>query len=187
MTRWGALLLVAAGVACAGTEATTVSLENPRALTVACASPPADITARLWVSGYQEPFALTFDAAAGTTSGTADIAPGVVRKLTIDWYLPLGRADGIDLVLAQAQADLPLVDNVQATAAFTIPAESIMDTSCLDMRKDTFAGAPTVLLDGAAVPVCDLDDSCASGDPVACSNLVESCSGSDPLDRAVEP
>lgn len=180
-------LLLVALAACAPSEPATIAIENPQALAVECAAPPADLTARLWVSGYDEPYPLSYDAAANTTSGTADIAPGLVRKLTIDWYRPLGRDDGLELVLAQAQGDLALVDDVQPTATFAMPAEAVSDGSCLDMRFDTFAGTPGVVLDGATVPLCDLDDSCSGGDPAACTNLVETCRGSDPLDATVEP
>lgn len=187
MTRRVAPLLVVALAACGGSEPASIRLDNPQALTVDCASPPTGLAARLWVSGYDEAFGLDFDAAAGTTTGTVEIAPGLVRKLTVDWYVPLGRADGIDLLLAQARGDLPLVDNVQPTTDFAIATDSILDVSCLDMHADSFAGSATVVLDGATVPVCDLDDSCSGGDPAACTNLIESCSGSDPLDRTVEP
>lgn len=187
MTRCSLAVCLLAASACGGAEPATLTLDNPQALTIDCPSRPAELSARLWVSGYDEPFELVFDAGAGTTTGTAEIAPGVVRKLTIDWFVPLGRADGVDLLLAQAQGDLPLVDNVQATAEFALEADAIVDTGCKDMRKDSFAGSPTIRLDGTDVPVCDLDDSCAGGDPAACTNLVESCRGSDPLDRAVEP
>lgn len=173
--------------ACAAPEPTVVALQNPQALTVDCDNVPEGLSARLWVSGYDDPFALSFDASAGTTSGTVDIAPGVVRKLTIDWYVPLGRADGVDLVLAQAQGDLALVDDVQATAELALGPEAIIDSGCKDMRGDSFAGTPTLQLEDQDVPVCDLDDSCAGGDPAACTNLVEVCRGSDPLDRTVEP
>ncbi len=187
MTRRVASVLVLALASCGGGEPASIRFDNPRALTVDCASPPTGMAARLWVSGYDEPFGLTFDAAAGTTTGTADIAPGVVRKMTIDWYVPLGRADGIDLVLAQAQGDLSLVDSARPTAEFAIAADAILDASCLDMRADSFAGSATVVLDGATVPLCDLDDSCSGGDPATCTNLIESCSGGDPLDATVEP
>ncbi len=172
--------------ACAA-EPSVIVLENPQALSVECAAPPADLAARLWVSGYDEAFALAYDAASNTTSGSADIAPGVVRKLTIDWYRPLGREDGVELVLAQAQGELPLVDGATPAAEFAIGTDSINDTSCLDMRFDAFDGAGTVDLDGATVPLCDLDDSCSGGDPATCTNLIETCSGGDPLDRTVEP
>lgn len=172
--------------ACAA-EPSTISLSNPQALSVDCATPPTDLAARLWVSGYDEPIALSYDAASNTTSGSADIAPGVVRTLTVDWYRPLGRRDGIELVLAQARGELALVDGVTPTADFAIAADSINDTSCLDLRFDTVDGAGTVDLDGATVPVCDLDDSCSGGDAATCTNLIETCSGGDPLDRTVEP
>ena len=182
-----AVLVLLALAACAATEPATVMLENPAALTVDCASPPADLAARVWVSGYDGPFALSYDGAANTTTGTVDIAPGLVRTLTIDWFVPLGRDDGLDLVLAQAQGELALVENVQPTAEYAIPADAISDGSCLDMRFDSFAGAAAVDLDGVTVPLCDLDDSCSGGDPAACTNLIETCAGSDPLDRTVEP
>lgn len=187
MNRRASMLVPLALAACAASEPAVLDVGNPRALTVDCASPPADLAARLWVSGYEGAFALSYDTATHTTTGTVDVAPGVVRKLTIDWFVPLGRGDGLDLVLAQAQGELNLVDGVQPTAEYAVSAEAISDGACLDMRFDTFAGAATVDLDGVTVPLCDLDDSCSGGDPASCTNLIETCSGSDPLDRTVEP
>ncbi|MCC7072041.1 MAG: hypothetical protein IT383_12000 [Deltaproteobacteria bacterium] len=184
--RLAAVLGACAAAACAA-EPSTIVLENPQALSVDCATAPADLAARVWVSGYDEPVALSYDPASNTTSGSVDIASGTVRMLTIDWYRPMGRSDGVELVLAQARGELALVGGVQPTAEFAIDSAAIADTSCLDMRFDSFDGAGTVDLDGAIVPLCDLDDSCSGGDPATCTNLIETCSGGDPLDRTVEP
>lgn len=187
MTRRALLACCGVLVACDVAEPASVALGNPQALQVDCPAAPENLSARLWVSGYDEAIALEFDAAAGTTRGTVDIAPGVVRKLTLDWFVPLGRSDEVDLVLAQAQGELPLVDNAQATAELSLTEDAIVDTGCKDMRQDSFTGSSTIRLDGSDVPVCDLDNSCSGGDPATCTNLVETCRGSDPLDPTVEP
>lgn len=187
MKRRAALALCGLLAACDAAEPATVAFANPQALQVDCPSAPGNLSARLWVSGYDEPFPLELDLGAGTTTGSVDIAPGVVRKLTLDWFVPLGRSDEVDLVLAQAQGELSLIDNVQSTAELSLTEDAIVDTGCKDMRQDSFAGSATLRLDGSDVPVCDLDNSCAGGDPATCTNLLETCAGSDPLDPTVEP
>src|SRR5688572_6417266 len=162
-----------------GVDALFVS--TPQAI-VACGDNAGELDARMWISGQSAPCGLTVDVGAGTTAGECSVAPGTVRKLTIDWFLPLGRADGLDLVLAQFRGDLDLTQAAEDTATFAIEEANIQTQSCLDMRDDQFNGASDVSLDpgATAVPVCDLD---ASG----AFNVDEVCAGADALDAAVEP
>jgi hypothetical protein len=123
------------------------------------------------------------DVAAGTTSGACCTRPGLVRTLTIDWFAPRG---GIDLVLAQARGAIDLTAGDAAEVAFEIGADDVVTSECLDMRDDQVDGSLVIEVNGAGVPVCDVDDSCAGADG-ACSNLGELCAETDPFDAGDEP
>lgn len=157
-------------------------LRTPRAL-LECAAPPDDMEARLWVSGSAEPCPLEVDVAAGTTSGFCTTAPGLARTLTLDWFAPRG---GIDLVLAQARGGVDLSASDEEQVAFTVGEDDVVTSECLDMTEDQVDGTPIIEVNGAGVPVCDVDDSCAGGDG-ACSNLGELCADTDPFDAGDEP
>lgn len=173
-----------------GLSASAISLSVPRAL-LECAAPPADLTARLWVSGSAEPCALEVDVDANVTTGACETRPGLVRTLTVDWFVPSGavandNGDDIELVLAQARGALDLTKGDAAEAAFTVAEEDVVTSECLDMRDDQVDGSPIIEVNGAGVPVCDVDDSCAGGDG-ACTNLGELCAGTNPFDAEDEP
>ncbi len=150
-----------------------MSFQTPRALT-ACAAPPANLQARLWISGTGVPCPLDVDVDAGTTSGSCETAPGIERRFTLDWFIDEG---GREIVLAQAQQDVDLGAQADAAITLSVKDEDIVVDGCLDMSKDAFTGSDTVDVDGEAVPVCDLD-----GDGSA--NIVEVCDGSDPFGGA---
>jgi hypothetical protein len=168
------LLLVPLGLMSCG-EATastsTLTFATPRALTVDCAQPPATLQARLWVSGSSDPCFLEVDVAAGSTSGDCEVAPGIKRRFTIDWFIDDA---GREVVLAQAQTELDLSRATKATAILTLAEDDIVNVGCKDMSVDSFAGADTVTVDGRAVPVCDVD---ADNE----ANIVEVCAGGDPF------
>ena len=177
------LTCAAAALGCADDDVVTqLSITTPRAL-LACAVVPADLQARMWISGSKVPCGLQVDVEAGTTTGSCDTRPGLVRTLTLDWFVP--RAD-IDLLLAQARVDVDLTQAAQAEAQVVIADEDIVTSGCLDATLDQLDGAPTIFVAGAEVPVCDVDNSCetASG---PCGNLEELCAASDPFDAANEP
>jgi hypothetical protein len=165
--------------ACAPPAVDTLVLSNPQAL-VECENIPDDLNARMWISGQSAPCALAVNVDDNTTSGSCDIVPGLVRRLTIDWFVPLDRDDGLDLVVAQTQGEIDLQRSDAADKTFTFEDADINTADCKDMRKDQFNGADTVAFGGADVPLCDLD---ASG----AANVDEVCAGSDPLDSGVEP
>lgn len=168
-------------VGCAPATPDGAVLSLPRAL-VACAQPPANLAARMWVSGKDEPCPLDVDLAAGTTSGNCDVIPGRERVITVDWLVPEDSAP--EIVLAQAQQKIDLREAADADVDVTLANDDVRTADCRDMRDDQLDGAPTVTVGEREVPVCDLDDSCAgSANPAdpACSNLGELCAGHDPL------
>lgn len=162
-----AVLLLGLAACEASTSPATLTLPLPQAL-VACAAVPDDLQARLWISGTSDPCFLDVDVAAGTTSGACPIAPGIERRVTLDWFVDVaGRA----IVLAQAQGEVDL-EGATTDVTFTVADDDIVTTGCKDMSKDSFAGSDTVDVDGADVPVCDLDndgvvnvDEVCAGDP----------------------
>lgn len=176
-----AALAVAAGCA-PEADVSDVVLPLPQAL-LACAQPPAELQARLWVSGSSTPCALAVDVAANSTTGSCATRPGRVRTLTLDWFTQLG---GFDLLLAQERStvDLSKADSAQAT--FVVDDAKIVTTGCRDMTLDQVDGKDTVVLQANDVPVCDVDNSCAGGG-LLCSNLDEVCNGGDAFDASVEP
>jgi hypothetical protein len=193
MTTWSRPFLLvffaALGAAACAPEGDVgaVAFAVPRAL-LDCASPPADLKARMWISGSAQPCALDVDLEAGTTSGACDATPGRERRLTIDWFVA---ADGgVDLLLAQARGDVDLTNTDEATADFAVKDDDVQVAGCLDMSADSFEGSPTVIIRGVAVPPCDVDASCDDPDDPAspaCTNLGEVCAGADPFDPAEDP
>lgn len=188
---WGACVAVATGCAPASSasaggdaagDVAAVSFATPRAL-LACAAPPADLEARMWISGSEVPCGLDVDAAAGTTSGACDARPGLVRTLTLDWFAARG---GIDLLLAQARGSLDLTQGEDAEVVFTVEEQDVVTVGCVDASRDQVEGAATIAVNGVDVPVCDVDDSCAGADG-PCSNLGELCASTDPFDAGDEP
>ena len=170
-------------VACAPLEdVATVSFATPRAL-LECAAPPEDLAARMWISGSKVPCDLEVDVEGGTTTGSCDTRPGLVRTLTLDWFAPRG---GLDLVLAQARGELDLTQGEEAEVGFSVADEDVVTTGCVDATFDQVDGAPTIEVSGVDVPVCDVDDSCAGADG-ACTNLGELCAETDPFDSGDEP
>lgn len=163
-------------------DVAAISFSTPRAL-LECATPPAELQARMWISGSKIPCGLDVDVDGGSTSGNCDTRPGVERTLTIDWFAP--RA-GIDLLLAQARGSVDLTQGEDAEVPFAVEEEDVVTTGCVDASVDQVQGAPTILVNGAQVPVCDVDDSCAGGDG-ACTNLGELCAATDPFDPGDEP
>jgi hypothetical protein len=167
--------------------ADTVELTNPQAL-VDCAAPPANMRARMWISGSDEPCELEVDLAGGKTTGTCDAKPGIERTLTIDWFVRVEHNTvDLDLMLAQARGKLDL-SKPEEKATFTVKDDDVKSDTCLDMKPDTLNGADVVTIDGVEVPPCDVDDSCAGAAPsAACSNIGEVCASTDPFDTASEP
>jgi hypothetical protein len=166
------VLAGSAGSACGADVAPQVAppmaLRTPQALTE-CATPPADLQARLWISGYADPCFL--DVVGDVTSGDCPVAPGITRRFTLDWFIDAG---GRTVVLAQATRELDLTGATEASTVLAFTDGDVKTSPCLDMSEDSFAGRDTVLLDGAARPVCDLDV-----DGIA--NLDEVCGGQDPF------
>jgi hypothetical protein len=163
--------LLSSLASCAPSSApSTVAFANPRALTD-CANVPADLQARLWISGSDEPCFLDVDVDAGTTSGDCTTAPGIERRFTVDWFVDVG---GREVLLAQAQKDLDLSRQAERDVTLAGADDDVVTDGCQDMSVDSFEGSDTVDVDGEDVPVCDLD-----GDGSA--NIVEVCAGDDPL------
>ncbi len=154
----------------------TLRFATPQALS-ACAEPPADLQARLWISGTSAPCSLDVDVAGGTTSGGCEVIPGIERRFTLDWFVDVGVDGGREIVLAQAQKDVDLAGVNDDEITLAIEDDDIDTADCLDMSADQFNGAASVDVDGVARPVCDLD---ADGD----DNLAELCAGGDPLGGA---
>lgn len=168
MTR--AVLLAVLLAACApAASPSTMSLRTPRALT-SCAQPPAELQARLWISGSDVPCFLDVDVDKGTTTGACEAAPGIERRFTLDWFIDVG---GREVVLAQAQQDIDL-SGQQDDVSLSVKDDDVVVDGCKDMSVDSFNGNDTVDVDGEDVPVCDLD---GDGD----ANIVEVCAGGDPL------
>ena len=163
------------------TAETPLRFDNPQALT-SCAAPPEGLAAELFVTGNRNPCPLTVDVAAGTTSGSCEVAPGRVRVLTLDWFADVvdGNDHVIRVLLAQARTEVDLTGDVEAEVSVTIDPDDVVTEGCLDVVADP-AGAETTAYDGAEVPPCDLDRSCDDGG--ACSNLEELCAGDDPFTR----
>lgn len=138
---------------------------------VACASPPADdvLQARLWVSGSQAPCPLVVDETGVT--GTCTVAPGIARTLSIDWFIDVG---GTTIVLAQADRVVDLTSTTEAEQALAFAADDYRTTACRDYTTARPDGADTVVVDGTARPVCDLDND-------GVDNLTQLCGGRDPL------
>jgi len=83
---------------------------------------------------------------------------------------------------------LDLTAPASGNANLQIADGDIETNACLDMRADQVTGAPTELVGGQVVPVCDVDNSCSGAAPDApCHNLDEVCGGGDPFSRFVEP
>ena len=165
------LALPALLVSACGPSSSSPSLQfrTPQAL-IACAAPPADLQARLWVSGSAEFCPLDVDLEAGTTTGSCEATPGIVRRFTLDWFIDVG---GREIVLAQAQRDVDLAGQQQAVELQFAPAD-VDNVECFDMSVNSFEGSPVVDVDGVDQAVCDLD---ADG----ADNLTELCGGQDPL------
>ena len=138
---------------------------NPQALT-ACAQKPANLQARLWISGSDAPCFLDVDVDAGTTSGACETAPGIKRRFTLDWFIDVA---GRDVVLAQAQTEVDL-EGATEDVALDFKDDDVSAVACFDMSVDSFDGADSVDVEGRAVPVCDLDDD-------GVSNVDEVCAG----------
>jgi hypothetical protein len=169
-----------------GEERTTspdLVFATPRALTVDCANPPADLEAELFVSGSRDPCPLTVDLAAGTTSGSCETTPGIVRTAVINWFVmrtsPLGATTRV--VLAEAEKQVDLREEPEDDVALTYTDEDIIVRGCRDRTDDVIEGSLTQSVDGAVREVCDLDDDCANETDTACSNLGELCALADPL------
>jgi hypothetical protein len=165
-----ALLLGPGGCGDASNPPSTTSMSTPQALR-GCDGVAEALQARLWVSGFADPFALDVDEQAGTTSGEVRVPPGIVRRFTFDWFI---EREGRVILLAQARDELDLSSPSSETATLTMADEDLSTTSCDDMSADSFNGAATIDVDGTDRPVCDLDDDGAS-------NLAEVCAGDDPL------
>ena len=148
-----------------------VQLPTPQAL-LACENAPDDdaLQARLWISGDAGPCFL--DVTAAETTGRCTVRPGIERVFTVDWFTDVG---GTEVILAQAQKTIDLAGATD-DVALVIADDDIDDVACLDMRFNQVEGSATVDFNGAARPVCDLDD---DGE----SNLFEVCAGGDPTGR----
>lgn len=178
MTAWTAferafalLLPVVASAACGDAPAapSTLSLPTPQALST-CDGADAALQARLWVSGFVEPFSLDVDLIAGTTSGDVRVPPGISRRFTIDWFI---ERDGGTVLLAQASRDYDLSETTAAAVTLTFDEGDVSTTNCRAIVDGTKNGTSTVDDGGVARPACDLDD---DGAP----NLDEVCAGGDP-------
>jgi hypothetical protein len=168
-----ALALAGVGGACvapAEGPASTLSLPTPQALS-GCRGADEPLQARLWVSGFAEPFALDVNEADGTTSGDVRVAPGITRRFTIDWFIE--RAPDT-ILLAQATRDLDLSRPADAAVTLTFDDRDVVTSNCRALSDGTLAGASTVTVRGFPRPPCDLDD---DGQP----NLDEVCDGGDPF------
>jgi hypothetical protein len=165
------------GLSCAPapspSSAPTTVWPTPQALR-GCDAASAPLQARLWVSGFAEPFALDVDEEAGTTAGVVRVPPGIVRRFTVDWFVEDG--DRV-VLLAQATDELDLTDPHAETATLTLADDDVVTADCRDMGDGSLRGGATIEVDGEPRPVCDLDD---DGD----SNLAEVCAGGDPLGGA---
>jgi hypothetical protein len=161
------VVVVAGG--CAPSSSPSLVFRTPQAL-VACAQPPEQLQARLWISGSSDPCLLAVDVAASTTSGECETAPGIVRRFTLDWFVDVA---GREVVLAQAQQDVDLAGE-QASIDLVFADDDVKVAGCLDMSVDSFSGSEVVDVDGADRPVCDLDED-------GTDNLSEVCSGDDPI------
>lgn len=184
-------LMVAAAPSCGpeGDDAPpmSVALATPQALQVECDNRPDDLQAELTITGNVNPCPLTVDLEAGTTTGTCPTSRGFVRTLTLDWFVlrtgPNGEA--VRVVLAQARGELDFTGEAETpamfapaepeTATWSIGADDITVSSCVDVSEDQVNGSSTVEFQGASVPVCDLDDSCAAGTEPDCTNLGQLC------------
>ena len=164
-------------------SAQVFSFATPRALTVECANPPADLDAELWISGNREACPMTVDQVAGTTTGSCEVAPGRVRTATLDWFVgrPSPQRESVRVLLAQAQQEIDVTDPDGGTVTLRVNDEDIVIEDCLDVRDDPAAGVDTVRLGEQLVPVCDLDRSCAQDAAPACTNIGEVCAGTDPF------
>ena len=138
-----------------------------------CANPPGSdvLQARLWVSGLDAPCPLVVDDTG--VSGTCTIPPGIARTLSIDWFIDVG---GTTIVLAQADRVVDFTSTTDAETALAFAASDYRTSDCRDFSTARPEGADTVVVDGAARAVCDLD-----GDGV--DNLSQLCAGRDPLGR----
>jgi hypothetical protein len=155
----------------------SLSLSVPQALT-GCDGLATPLQARLWVSGFTEPFALTVNDETGAATGAVRVPPGVVRRFTVDWFAEHRETiRGTIVVLAQVSDDLDLSEASTDTATVAFAADAVTTTDCRDMADGSVTGSATIDIDGTGRPVCDLD-----GDGV--SNLVEVCAGDDPLEGA---
>jgi hypothetical protein len=168
-----ACLLIAIGCGDTATPPSTMALRTPQALT-SCDGAPSALQARLWVSGFTEPFALDVDLIAGTTSGTVRVPPGIARRFTVDWFVEL---DGRVVLLAQATDDLDLGATTDDAVTLTFTEDDVTTNACRAIEDGTTSGSATVDVGGVARPACDLDD---DGEP----NLDEVCAGRDPLEQA---
>jgi hypothetical protein len=167
-----ALAFVVAAAGCGDDEhaPASLSLPTPQALTT-CATSDVALQSRLWVSGFNESFALDVDLIGGTTSGTVRVPPGIARRFTIDWFID---ADGRTVLLAQASRELDLSKTTDDAVELTFADDDLTTTTCRAIDDGTTNGSTTVDVDGDARPVCDLDD---DGTP----NVDEVCAGLDPL------
>ena len=175
--------LVVAGCGAPERAHADLVFSTPRALTVDCANPPADLAAELYVSGSRDPCPLEVDVAAGTTSGTCETTPGLVRTVVLVWFVtrpsPLGTATRVVLAEAIDQVDLREEPEDDVTVSFT--DDDIVVRGCRDRTDDVIDGSLTQTVDGNAREVCDLDDDCANDTDAACSNLADLCAGGDPI------
>jgi hypothetical protein len=157
---------------CGADDVTAGSPALPQGL-VDCAAPPASdvLQARLWVSGLDAPCPLVVDDSG--VSGSCTIPPGIARTLSIDWFVDVG---GTTIVLAQADRIVDFTSATEAEQALAFAANDYRTTDCRDLSTARPTGAETMLIDGTARPVCDLDDD-------GVDNLSQLCAGRDPLGR----
>jgi hypothetical protein len=167
-----AALLMLSG-ACGTDDVVTAALPALPQQLVDCAAPPASdvLQARLWVSGLDEPCPLVVDDTG--VSGTCTIPPGIARTLSIDWFVDVG---GTTIVLAQADRVVDFTSTTEAETALAFAADDYRTSACRDFSTARPTGADTVVVDGSARPVCDLDDD-------GTDNLSQLCAGRDPLGR----
>lgn len=203
MTSWprrslaGALILVgglglalgACGPGDDDTPSMGIALATPQALQVDCANAPVDLKAELRITGNTRVCELTVDVDAGTTTGTCPTSRGFVRTLTLDWFVERTAPGGgpVRVVLAQARGSLDFTDDAEAaprplfgepeveTATWTITPDDITVSTCVDVTTDPASTETTMSFEGASVPVCDLDGSCASDPEPDCTNLGQLC------------
>lgn len=167
------LLLAALNGSCGTDDVVTAGVPALPQQLVDCATPPTSdvLQARLWVSGLAAPCPLVVDDTG--VSGTCTIPPGIARTLSIDWFIDVG---GTTIVLAQADRVVDFTSTTDAETALAFAADDYRTSDCRDFSTARPDGVDTVVVDGTARPVCDLDDD-------GTDNLSQLCAGRDPLGR----